>query len=48
MSVKSHRNHKSSAVVSTTTRYLASVLDRATTVYFLLRQEMREVPSKKQ
>jgi hypothetical protein len=29
-------------------RYSASVLDRATTVRFLLRQEIREVPSRKQ
>jgi hypothetical protein len=33
MSVNSHRNHKSSTVVSASARYSASVLDRATTVY---------------
>jgi hypothetical protein len=37
MSLKSHRNHKSSAVVLASARYSASVLDRATTVCFLLR-----------
>jgi hypothetical protein len=40
MSVKSHRNHKSSAVVSTSARYSALVLDRETTICFLLCQEM--------
>jgi len=34
--------------VSAKARYSASVLERATTDCFLLRQEIREVPSRKQ
>jgi hypothetical protein len=47
MSVKSHHNHKSSAVVSARAQYSTSVLDQATTICFLL-QDMRKAPSKKQ
>ena len=47
-SVKSHRSQKSSDVVSARARYSASVLERATKVYFLLRQEIKEEPRRKQ
>ena len=45
---RSQRNQRSSAVVSASARYSASVLERATTDCFLLRQEMRESPRRKQ
>jgi hypothetical protein len=48
ISCNSHRNQRSSEVVSARARYSASVLERATTVCFLLCQEMTEVPSRKQ
>jgi hypothetical protein len=48
MSDKSHRNQRSLDVVSARARYSASVLDRAATDCFLLRHEIKEVPSKKQ
>jgi hypothetical protein len=48
MSDKSHRNQRSSDVVSVRARYLALLLDRATTDCFLLCYEIKEVQSKKQ
>jgi hypothetical protein len=45
---KSHCNQRSSDVVSARARYSTSILDQATIDCFLLRHEIKEVPSKKQ
>ena len=45
---RSQRNQRSSAVVSASAQYSVSVLERVTTDCFLLRQEMRESPRRKQ
>ena len=47
-SVRSHRSQRCSDVVSARARYSASVLERATKVCFLLRQEIKEEPRRKQ
>ena len=47
-SLRSYRNQRNSDVVSARARYSASILERAITVYFLLRQEIREEPRRKQ
>ena len=48
MSTKSQWSQTSSQVVSGRARYSASVLERKTTSYFLLRLEKKEVPNRKQ
>ena len=47
-SCSNQRNQISSAVVAASALYSASVLERATTVCFLLLQEIRESPRRKQ
>ena len=47
-SLRSHRSQRSSDVVSIRARYSASVLKRATKVCFLLHQEIKEEPRRKQ
>lgn len=43
---RSQPNHNISKVVSASAQYLASVLEQAVEVFFLLRQEIRESPRK--
>ena len=47
-SLKSYRSQRSLDVVSARAQYFASVLERATKVCFLLRQEIKEEPRRKQ
>ena len=47
-SCSDQRNQISSAVVAASALYSASVLERATTLCFLLLQEIRESPRRKQ
>ena len=47
-SLRSHHSQRSSDVVSARVQYFAAVLEQATWVCFLLRQEFREEPRKKQ
>ena len=46
--LKSHCSQKSLDVVSAKARYSTSVLERVTKVCFLLRQEIKEEPRRKQ
>ena len=47
-SLRSHRSQRSSDVVSARARYFALVLEWAKRVCFLLRQEIKEEPRRKQ
>ena len=46
--LRSYRNQTNADVVSARARYSASILERATTVYFLLCQEIKEEPRRNQ
>ena len=47
-SLRNYRNQRNSDVVSARARYSTSILERAITVYFLLHQEIKEEPRRKQ